>query len=49
MAVREMQKTMARLRLLLAEGAGKESQLDTLYRQFQQQMKRAPTYLPPGS
>lgn len=43
MAVPEMQKAIARLRLLLATIKGKEEELERLRRDFQGQMERAPT------
>ena len=42
MAMREMQKAIATLRLLLADIMHKEEELHNLRRQFQLQLKRAP-------
>ncbi|MBM3949359.1 MAG: hypothetical protein FJ312_09030 [SAR202 cluster bacterium] len=43
MAVPEMQKAIARLRLHLATIKGEEEELERLRRDFQGQMERAPT------
>ena len=44
MAVKEMQKAIARIRLFLAELGQKETELADLRRQFEQQMRRTPAY-----
>ena len=43
MAMPEMQKAMARLRLMLASIKGKEDELNGLKRQFQRQLDRTST------
>ena len=42
MAIPEMKKAMSRLRLILAAIEGKDKELDSLRRQFQRQLDRAP-------
>ena len=44
MAMPEMQKAMARLRLMLASIKGKEDELESLKRQFQRQLDRTSTH-----
>ena len=44
MAVPEMQKAIAKLRLVLAAIKGKEEELEGLSRQFRRQLERAPSY-----
>ena len=44
MAVPEMQKAIAKLRLTLAGIRGKEEELEGLSRQFRRQLERAPSY-----
>ncbi len=44
MTMPEMQKTITRLRFLLASIKGKEEELEGLSRQFRRQLERAPSY-----